>query len=147
MQKLDINPQAKGLIFDLDGTLADTMPVHFNAYQNILGKYGVDYSARMFLELAGVPAVETIERINEVYGVKLHPKEVGFEKEAEYERMMHKIKPIQPVVDLVKKYHGKLPMAVGTGGYRHLAQKTLEFIGLSDYIDIVVTANDVSNFK
>ena len=147
MHKLEIHPKAKGLIFDLDGTLADTMPVHFVAYQNILGKYGVDYSAKMFLELAGVPAVETIKRINEVYGTALNAEEVGHEKEAEYERMMHEMKPIDAVVDLVKQYHGKLPIAVGTGGYTRLAWKTLEIIGLKDYIEILVSANDVQNPK
>lgn len=147
MQKLEIDPKAKGLIFDLDGTLADTMPVHFVAYQKILGKYGVDYSAKMFLDLAGVPAVDSIAKINEVYGTSLNPEAVGHEKEAEYERMMHEMKPIDPVVDLVKQYFGKLPMAVGTGGYNRLAWKTLEIIGLKDYIDILVSADDVQNPK
>ncbi|WP_297091469.1 beta-phosphoglucomutase family hydrolase [uncultured Draconibacterium sp.] len=147
MQKLEIDPKAKGLIFDLDGTLADTMPVHFVAYQKILGKYGVDYSAKMFLSLAGVPAVETIERINEVYGTDLNAKEVGHEKEAEYERMMHQMKPIEPVIELVMKYHKQLPMAVGTGGYKRLALKTLEIIGLKDYLDILVSADDVKHPK
>ncbi|WP_372648399.1 HAD family hydrolase [Draconibacterium sp.] len=147
MQKLEIDPKAKGLIFDLDGTLADTMPVHFVAYQKILKKYGIDYSAKMFLALAGVPVVETIVKINEVYGSSLDPEEVGNEKEAEYERMMDKIKPIDPVIDLVKQYHRKLPIAVGTGGYTRLSWKTIEIIGLKDYIEILVSANDVQNPK
>lgn len=147
MKKLEIDTKAKGLIFDLDGTLADTMPVHYVAYQNILGKYGVNYSAKMFLALAGVPAVETIEKINEIYGTSLNAEEVGHEKEAEYERMMHKMKPIEPVINLLKQYHGKLPIAVGTGGYTRLAWKTLEIIGLKDYIEILVSANDVQNPK
>lgn len=147
MKTLEINPKAKGLIFDLDGTLADTMPVHFVAYQNILGKYGVDYSAKMFFALAGVPAVETVERINEVYGKSLNAKEVGYEKEAEYERMMHQMKPIEPVVDLLKQYHGILPISVGTGGYNRLAWKTLEIIGLNDYIEILVSADDIQKPK
>jgi len=145
--KLDIHPNAKGLIFDLDGTLADTMPVHFMAYQNILSKYGIDYNWETFISLAGVPAVGTIEKINEIYGASLEPEEIGFIKEAEYERLMHNMKPIDPVIDLVKKYHGKLPMSVGTGGYQRLAWKTLEIIGLKDYFEILVSAEDVEKHK
>ncbi len=146
-KKLEIDLSAKALIFDLDGTLADTMPVHFMAYKTMLSKYGIDYTYEMFMSLAGVPAVGTIEKINEIFGTSLNPEEVGHAKEAEYEKIMHKMKPIDPVVDLVKKYHGKLPMAVGTGGYHRLAWKTLEIIGLDKYFDILVSAEDVVNHK
>lgn len=147
MRKLEINTNAKALIFDLDGTLADTMPVHFTAFQTVLGKHGIDYSPEMFQALAGIPAIGTIEKINEAYGTNLVPEETGRAKEFEYERNMHKMKPIAPVVDIVKRYSGKLPMAVGTGGYSRLAWKTLEIIGLKDYIDILVSADDITNPK
>ncbi len=144
MKKLEINPKAKALIFDLDGTLADTMPVHFWAYKNILVDYGINFTPELFATLAGVPAVGTIVKLNEQFGTKMNAEEVGHFKEAEYEKIMHKMKPIIPVVDLVKKYHGKMPMAVGTGGYHRLAWKTMEILGLDKYFDILVSSNDVS---
>ncbi len=147
MKKLEINPNAKALIFDLDGTLADTMPVHFWAYKNILVDYGIVFTPELFATLAGVPAVGTIEKLNEQFGTKMNPEEVGHFKEAEYEKIMHKMKPIIPVVDLVKKYHGKMPMAVGTGGYHRLAWKTMEILGLDKYFDILVSSNDVTHPK
>ena len=57
------------------------------------------------------------------------------------------VKPIGPVVDIVKEYHGTLPMAVGTGGHREAVERTLEITGLREYFDIIVTANDVNSFK
>ena len=147
MNKLEINPNAKALIFDLDGTLADTMPVHFWAYKNILVDYGIDFTPELFATLAGVPAVGTIEKLNEQFGTKMNAEEVGHFKEAEYEKIMHKMKPIIPVVDLMKKYHGKMPMAVGTGGYHRLAWKTMEILGLDKYFDILVSSNDVTHPK
>jgi len=147
VKKLEINPKAKALIFDLDGTLADTMPVHFWAYKNILVDYGINFTPELFATLAGVPAVGTIVKLNEQFGTKMNPEEVGHFKEAEYEKIMHKMKPIIPVVDLVKKYHGKMPMAVGTGGYHRLAWKTMEILGLDKYFDVLVSNNDVSHPK
>lgn len=141
------HPGAKALIFDLDGTLADTMPVHFLAYRKVLLEYGIDFQADLFTSLAGIPAVQTIEKLNEIFGTAMKPEEVGHYKEAVYEEMMHKMKPIDPVVDLVKKYHGELPMAVGTGGYHRLAWKSLEILGLDKYFDILVSANDVQHPK
>uniref|UniRef100_UPI003217D617 HAD family hydrolase n=1 Tax=uncultured Draconibacterium sp. TaxID=1573823 RepID=UPI003217D617 len=144
---LEINPKAKALIFDLDGTLADTMPVHYWAYKNILVEYGIDFTPELFATLAGIPAVGTIEVLNKKFGTNMHPEEVGHFKEAEYEKIMHKMKPIEPVIELAKQYHGKLPMAVGTGGYHRLAWKTMEILGLDSYFDILVSTEDVEHPK
>ncbi|WP_372949321.1 HAD family hydrolase [Mariniphaga sp.] len=147
VKKLEINPKAKALIFDLDGTLADTMPVHFWAYKNILVDYGIEFTPELFGTLAGVPAVGTIQKLNEQFGTQMDPEKIGHFKEAEYEKIMHKMKPVEPVVELVKKYHGKLPMAVGTGGYKRLAWKSLEILGLENYFEILVSSEDVTHPK
>lgn len=147
VKTLDVHPNAKALIFDLDGTLADTMPVHYRAYQSILQAYGIDFTPELFVSLAGIPAIGTIEKLNEIFGTTMHPEKVGHLKEAVYEKMMHKMKPIEPVIELVKNYYGKLPMAVGTGGYYRLACKTMEIIGIDKYFDILVSADDISHPK
>lgn len=147
MKELKINPKAEALIFDLDGTLADTMPVHFWAYKNILRDFGIDFTPEIFAQLAGIPAVGTIAKLNEMFGTRMNAEEVGHFKEAEYEKIMHKMKPILPVVELAKKYHGILPMAVGTGGYKRLAWKTMEICGLDKYFDILVSTEDVARPK
>lgn len=147
MKELIIDTKAKALIFDLDGTLADTMPVHFLAYKNILVEYGIHFTPELFAKLAGIPAVGTIEKLNEWFGTKMDAEVVGHQKEGEYEKMMYKMKPITPVVELAKKYHGILPMAVGTGGYRRLAWKTMDILGLDKYFDILVSTEDVARPK
>lgn len=144
---LEKNPKAQALIFDLDGTLADTMPVHFMAYKNILIKYGIAFTPEIFATLAGVPAVGTIEKLNERFGTSMNAEEVGHYKEKEYEKIMHKMKPVLPVMELAKKYHGEIPMAVGTGGYKRLAWKTMGILGLDKYFDILVSAEDVTRPK
>jgi beta-phosphoglucomutase family hydrolase len=147
VKKLEIYPKAKALIFDLDGTLADTMPVHFWAYKNILMDYGIDFTPELFGTLAGIPAVGTIQKLNEQFGTQMDPERIGHFKEAEYEKIMHKMKPVEPVVELAKKYYGKLPMAVGTGGYKRLAWKSLEILGLDKYFEILVSSEDVTHPK
>jgi len=147
VKKIEIHPETEALIFDLDGTLADTMPVHFRAYKNILKDYGIDFTPELFATLAGVPAVGTIEKLNEKFGTRMNPEEVGHFKEREYEKIMHKMKPVEPVIDVVKRYHRKMPMAVGTGGYHRLAWKTMEILGLDRYFDILVSNEDVERSK
>ncbi len=144
---LSIHPNAKGLIFDLDGTLADTMPIHYIAWKNTAAHYGIDFSPELFASLAGIPVYPTVEKLNELFGKNINPKEMGDLKEAEFEKNMHLTPEIKIVAELVRQYHGKLPMAIGTGGSRKLSMKTLGIIGLQDYIDIMVTSEDVQNFK
>jgi beta-phosphoglucomutase family hydrolase len=144
---LSINPNAKGLIFDLDGTLADTMPIHFVAWKNASAKYGIDFTPELFKQLAGIPLYPTVEKLNQMFGKSIDPKEMGDLKEAEFEKNVHLTPEIKVVTDLVRKFHGKIPMAVGTGGSRRLSLKSLEIIGLGGYFDILVTSEDVTNFK
>lgn len=147
MKKIFINPKVKAFIFDLDGTIADTMPVHFLAYKNVLSGYGIDFTPDLFATLAGIPAIETIKKLNELFGTTMNPEETGRYKEKEYEKIMHKMKPVAPIVEIVKEYHGKLPMAVGTGGYKRLAWKSLEILELKDYFEIMVSGEDVEHPK
>jgi beta-phosphoglucomutase family hydrolase len=145
--ELDIHPRAKGLIFDLDGTIADTMPIHYIAWRNAAARYGIDFSVDLFAQLAGIPLYPTVERLNRLFGKDIDPKEMGDAKELEYEQNMAQMKPIEPVVNLIRKYHGKIPMSVGTGGLRRLAWKSLEIIGLDHYIDHLVSSEDVTRYK
>jgi len=147
VKELKINSKAKALIFDLDGTLANTMPVHFWAFKNIVIDYGIEFTPELFARLAGVPAIGTIEKLNEWFGTNMDAEKIGHLKEMEYEKIMHKMKPIEPVVELVKKYHGVLPMAVGTGGYTRLAWKTMKILGFDKYFDILVSIDDVERPK
>jgi beta-phosphoglucomutase family hydrolase len=144
---LKVNPKAKGLIFDLDGTLADTMPIHYIAWKNAAARYGIEFTPELFSRLAGIPLYPTVEKLNEIFEKNIDPKEMGDIKEAEFENCMHLTPEIKIVTDLVRENHGKIPMAVGTGGSRRLSMKTLGIIGLKDYFDILVTSEDVANFK
>ncbi|MDP2338015.1 MAG: HAD-IA family hydrolase [Bacteroidota bacterium] len=146
-KNLNINPKAKGLIFDLDGTLGDTMPIHYMAWKNAAAKYGIGFTPKLFMELAGIPLYPTVVKLNELFGKNIDPKELGDTKEAEFEMNMHLTPEIKIVTGLVRANHGKLPMAVGTGGSRRLSLKTLEIIGLKDYFEILVSSEDVSHFK
>ncbi|MGE4586763.1 MAG: HAD family hydrolase [Mangrovibacterium sp.] len=146
-EELDIDSKAKGLIFDLDGTIADTMPIHYIAWRNAAARYGIDLSAKLFMQLAGIPLYATVEKLNSLFGTSVNPQEMGNAKELEYERNMHRAKPIDPVVNLIKRYHRKLPMAVGTGGLRRLAWKTLVLMDLDHYFEVLVSSEDVTKFK
>jgi len=144
---LDIDQKAKGLIFDLDGTIADTMPIHYMAWKNAAARYGIDLQVELFMQLAGIPLYPTVERLNKLFGKNIDPKEMGDAKELEFEQNMDKTKPIEPVVSLIKKYYGKLPMAVGTGGLTRIAWKTLHIVGVDQYIDVLVSSEDVRHYK
>jgi beta-phosphoglucomutase family hydrolase len=144
-----IKPGIKGLIFDLDGTLADTMPFHFKGWKTACLKFGADIDTAFLRKHTGSPGWIIAEAI--IKECKLNGNvtsdQIMNEKLIEFYKDQHLVKPILPVVEIVKKYHGILPMAVGTGGHRLAVERTLEVTGLRKYFDIIVTANDVDNFK
>jgi len=145
----DIQPGVKGLIFDLDGTLADTMPYHFQGWQAACEKYGASIDTAFLRLHTGSPgwliATEIIK--NSRLEGKVSVDQIVNEKLDQFYRIQHHVREIAPVADIVRKYYGKLPMAVGTGGHREAVERTLKIVGLRQYFDIIVTANDVDNFK
>lgn len=147
--KYDIKPGIRGLIFDLDGTLVDTMPLHFQGWVAACKKFGAEIDNSFLRKHTGSPgwiiADEIIKKCN--LNGSVTSDQIVAEKINLFYRDQHQAQPIKPVVDIVKKYYGKLPMAVGTGGHREAVERTLEFTGLRKYFEIVVSANDVNNFK
>src|SRR5450755_3119359 len=97
-------------IFDCDGTLADTMPLHYKAWCAALKDHACDFPEALFYQLGGMPARNIIEMLNHRHGISLPPEETARFKEGLYREMISRILPIEPVVALVHQYHGKLPM-------------------------------------
>jgi beta-phosphoglucomutase family hydrolase len=147
MKELKQNPRAKGLIFDIDGTICDTMPVHYIAWRDTAAEQGIDFTTDLFLEVTGIPALQTSQYLKAKFDADFDEVEFTRLKEERFEQNMHKAKPILPVVKIIRENKGKLPMVCGTGGSQHLAWKTLEIAGVKDCFDHVVAAEDVINHK
>lgn len=147
--KYDIQPGVKGLIFDLDGTLADTMPYHFISWKKACGKFGADIDKAFLKRHTGSPGwiiADEIIKMNKLNG-NVTVDQILEVKLSEFYKQQPLIKPIIQVVEIVKKYHGILPMSVGTGGHREAVERTLAVTDLRKYFNIIVTANDVLNYK
>jgi len=146
-KELTQNPLAKGLIFDIDGTICDTMPVHFIAWRQTAAEHGIDFTPELFVEVTGVPAFQTSQYLKNKFNADFDELEFTYRKEERYEQNMGQAKPIEPVVKIIRENKGKLPMACGTGGSQYLAWKTLEIAGVKDCFKHVVAAEDVVNHK
>ncbi len=144
---LDIDPEARGLIFDLDGTLADSMPVHFRAWKQTALEHGFVYTEELFYGLAGMPTHKIVPVVNDRLGLNLDPGLFSRRKEELFLEYLKEVRPVKPVADIVFKYHGRLPMSVGTGGKRHIAEITLRMMGFDRYINFIVSADDVEHHK
>lgn len=143
----EVPPNIRGLIFDCDGTIADTMPLHYEAWVAALREHGHDFPEALFYEMAGIPTVRIVEILNERHGYTLPVQAAADRKESLYETLLPRVKAIEPVVYLVNKYAGKLPMAVATGGTRAICTKTLGSLDLLKFFQEIVTADDVQHGK
>lgn len=142
-----IPPGTRGLIFDCDGTLADTMPLHLRCWQRAMRELGGELTDDEFWSLAGVPTRTIIELLNQRHGFRIDPVRGGALKERYYVELVHEVKPIVEVVQVVEAYRGQLPMAVATGGDLDIVSRTLRTISLFDAFDTIVSADDVEHGK
>lgn len=137
----------RGLVFDLDGTIAHTMPLHYKAWLRALGEHGVDFPEALFYEFGGMPTDVIIATLNERHGYTMPVQETAHRKEEWFEELIPQATPIEPVINVIKQNIGRLPMAVATGGFRRIAEKTLAAMGVRQHLQAVVCAEDVTNGK
>lgn len=140
----------KALIFDLDGTLADTMPLHLESWQMIGSKYGVPITDQMINDRAGTPTKQVAEQLNADYGWALDPIIVYRDKNHFYDVLQSRARPIlsiSEVFDVAQQYLNKLPMAIGTGSTRADAQLAIDDLNIQDWFPVLVTADEVTHGK
>jgi beta-phosphoglucomutase-like phosphatase (HAD superfamily) len=145
--KLEIHPKAKALIFDLDGTLSDSLPVHIATWHKVCAELNCTFDERIVVEMTGMPTIQFAERIKAEQGLAIDAGEIVRMKQQEFWRNMDKIRPHDAVVDLMKANYGKIPMAVGTGASRQSAMLQLQALDIAHFFDVIVTADDVTSHK
>ncbi len=143
-------PDVRALIFDCDGTLADTMPVHYRAWVSMLSEHGIAFPEDQFYAFAGMPTHLIIRQLAEEQGVPLVPGEVDgmlLDKEHRYVALIDEVRPIAEVFAIAEAYRGRMPMAVASGGERWVVHRTLDAIGVLDWFDAIVGAEDTERHK
>jgi len=136
-----------GLIFDCDGTLVDTMPLHWQAWNSVCKRHGIVFPEERFYALGGVPSVKILHMLKDEQGLDMDPVAVSREKEEAYIPLMPEAKLIEPIAAIARDAQGRLPMAVATGGRTKYIKPLLESVGILDWFGAVVTADDVENHK
>jgi beta-phosphoglucomutase family hydrolase len=137
----------KGLIFDCDGTLADTMPLHWRAWQMITRRHGLEFPEDRFYSLGGVPSRDILKMLSEEQGRSLDHIAVAHEKEEAYLPLMAGIEPIHAVVEVARSHFGKVPMAVASGGTQAIILQVLEQLKIRHLFQAVVTSEMVRKQK
>jgi beta-phosphoglucomutase family hydrolase len=143
----NLHHEYDGLIFDMDGTLADTMPTHFVAWSQSMGKHGIVLSEERFYALGGVPAVAIIEMLAKEQGKTVDAVAVADAKEALFMELLQDVQPVLPVKAIAEFHRGHMPMAIATGSQKWMAEKILKALGIRDWFDAVVGAECVVNPK
>lgn len=138
-----------GLIFDLDGTLADTMPTHYIAWSETMTAHGINFTEERFYQLGGVPAAGVISLLAEEQGISLKEdvESIAWAKEARFLDLATEMSPVSPVRAIAVEHRDRMPMAVATGSQTWLAKKILSALGMLEWFGAVIGADCVSRPK
>lgn len=141
-------PAFRGLLLDLDGTLADTMPSHYIAWCRALEPFGLTYDEQLFYDWGGRPDTKIAEDLAREQGVNVEPLVVAEAKRAAYMDLgpAH-VRAIPATKALAEACRGVVPIAIATGGRRDVARAIVDTLGISDWFDAMVTADDVTEHK
>jgi len=129
-------------IFDCDGTLADTMGLHYEAWKMALTPHGADLPEDLYYHWGGRPTREIVEALNDMQGLFMDADAMVSIKEELYFSLLPDVQPIAEVVAIARSLHGKKPIAVASGGGRKSVHATLNGLGLLHLFDTIVTSED-----
>lgn len=136
-----------GYIFDCDGTIADTMPLHYIAWAQAMADFGGTFPEDLFYSWGGKPTTVIVEQLNAMYGLDLDVETTVAKKESYYLKTVSQVAPVEPVLAFAKSIHGTAPMAIASGGHHELVDATLDALGITYLFDTVVCAEDYKNGK
>jgi beta-phosphoglucomutase family hydrolase len=137
-----------GYIFDCDGTLADTMPLHFRAWTRIVGELGGSFSEESFYQTGGKPTVQILEMLRDEQGLRVDDvQKVAERKEEYFLELIHEVKPIDAVVKIARRWSGIKPLAVASGGFHRQIELTLDALGIRSLFTAVVCVEDYARGK
>jgi len=144
---MTLPPHIKGLVFDCDGTLAYTMPLHWRAWQMITLRHELHFPQDRFYALGGVPSRDILKMLAEEQHRPIDHIAVAHEKENAYLPLMSEVEPIHAVVEIARANHGRIPMAVASGGTQPIIVQVLEHLKIRHLFGAVVTSEMVKNQK
>jgi HAD superfamily hydrolase (TIGR01509 family) len=137
----------RAYLFDCDGTIVDSMPLHYIAWKKALAEWNCVYEKNLFYSWGGRPIREIIALLNEKNGLNMPVDEVAHKKEGYYLELLPTLKAIPEVVEQIEAHHGRIPFAVVSGSRRESVVGSLSALNLLDKFDVLVCAEDYKNGK
>src|SRR5579859_2930825 len=134
-------------LFDCDGTIADSMPLHYLAWKQALGEWNCEFDEKLFYDWGGMPIVEIIARLNQQRGLNMPVETVAHRKESLYFELLPQLKAVPEVLEYVEDAHGRIPCAVVSGSTRESVVASLQELNLSDRFQTLVCAGDYKRGK
>jgi len=134
-------------LFDCDGTIADSMPLHYVAWKRVLGEWNCEFEERLFYSLGGMPIVEIIATLNRKHGLSMPVASVARRKENLYYEMLPQLKVVPEVLEHIEEQHGRIPFAVVSGSTRDSVTASLGMLKLLDRFETMVCAGEYTKGK
>jgi HAD superfamily hydrolase (TIGR01509 family) len=135
------------LLFDCDGTLADTMPAHYRAWLQVTAAHGIAFDEDRFYALGGRPTRDIVVTLASEANIAIDIDAAARVKESSFLEQLDGIEPIDPVIEVVRRARGRVPLAVVTGGYGHVCRQILERVGIADAFATIVASEDTPRHK
>jgi len=134
-------------LFDCDGTIADSMPLHYIAWKKALAEWNCEFDKKLFYAWGGMPIVEIVSTLNKMHSLSMPVEIVARRKESLYYDLLPQLKPVPEVLEHIEAQHGHIPFAVVSGSSKESVTESLRSLGLLDRFDTMVCAGDYQKSK
>jgi len=137
----------KAYLFDCDGTIVDSMPLHYRAWKKALGEWGCEFSERLFYDWGGLPVAEVISTLNRQQGLQMPVEKVEHRKESLYYELLPQLQAVPEVLEQIEARQGQIPFGVVSGSRRESVVASLTVVNLLNRFQTLVCAGEYQKSK
>lgn len=134
-------------LFDCDGTIANSMPLHYESWKVALAKWNCPFPEDLYYAWAGIPTPKIIAMLGEKYGIPLPVHALTDVKENIYLSLFPRLEGIPEVLEQIHLQYGKIPLAVVSGSPRESVLQTLTYLDVREKFEVVIGAENYENGK
>lgn len=132
----------RALLFDLDGTLINSMPIHNRAWLDTLNEHGAEIGLDFLRETTGMASTRIVSIVNDRFNLSLDPQKVARRKRNRYLEHLDRVQTVPALMEIIQNFYQKLPMGIITGSSHEVVDQLLPKLGIDHFFDCVVCSDD-----
>ena len=139
--------QKKAVIFDMDGVVIDSEPLHERSSRIVLAQHNLEIQDEVFADFKGSTDRTILEYLIAENNLDVGVEDLLKQKRSTYASLIDELQPIHGVISFINRISGDYRLALTTSASRRNKELAFSKFNLHRFFEVVITSDDINNPK